>query len=194
MVALERPTPWETWTSDQSCPARSARNARTCSRVWLPRPCPPPPLPPVARRPERAAVGEPSAGTAVEWPGAAGLAVAGRAWRCWLASQSARAAVAIAAPETSSASPSLTLAKIVILLPFPWSGCFTPLVLAGWRPHAQAVSPGKPLFFLPWLPVAGVPGGRGGAQGAPGATQTATRLPRPAASTPARHHGRLAPR
>src|SRR6266704_290227 len=143
MVALDRPTPWETWTSDQSCPARSARNARTCSRVWLPRPCPPPPLPLVARGPVRATVGEPGAG-AVGWPaGAVGLAVAGRVRRCWLASQSARAAVPIAAPETSSASPSLTLAKIVILLPFPWSGCFTPLVLAGWQPHAKAVSPGQ---------------------------------------------------
>src|SRR6266511_1735780 len=149
MVALERPTPWETWTSDQSCPACSARNARTCSRVWLPRPCPPPPLPLVARWPVRAAVGEPGAGVvAVGWPAAAArLAVAGRVRR-GLASQSARAAVPIAAAETSTASPSLTLAKIVILLPFLWSGCFTPLVLAGWQPHAQAVSPGQPLFFL----------------------------------------------
>src|SRR6266568_5730135 len=100
MVALERPTPWETWTSDQSCAACSARNARTCSRVWLPRPCPPPPLPLVARWPGRATVDEPGAGAAVGWPaGAVGLGVAGRVRRCGLASQSARAAALIAAPE-----------------------------------------------------------------------------------------------
>src|SRR6266545_7672911 len=117
MVALERPTPWETCTSDQSLPARSARNARTCSRVWFPRPRMP--LSVVVGRADAAAC-EAGTGSAAGWLVAA-LALAGVAGlvrRSALASHSARVAVAMAAPETSSASPSLTLVRIDMLLPF----------------------------------------------------------------------------